>query len=109
MRRRAAITGALALCAAGGSASQSGDLVGLFADPARARRLGSAYLKGLGEQPTAAALGALVWRDIPGGGTLRTEVAALIRRDFAEERLACVEGWLLSQTEARLCALAALS
>lgn len=109
MRRRAAMAGALALCAAGAPAGRADPLLGLFTDQARARRLGLAYLKGLGEPPTPAALAALIRRDLPGRSGLRAEVAMLVRQDFAEGRLACVEGWLLARTEARLCGLAALS
>ncbi len=109
MKRRAVMAGALALCAAGGSSSQAASLTALFADQARARRLGRAYLDGLGEPPEAAVLAGLIWRDLPPGSTLRARVAALVRQDFARGELACVEGWLLSRTEARLCGLAALS
>lgn len=41
-------------------------------------------------------------------GALRRELSAAIRRDFAAERTTSLDGWILSQTEARLCALATL-
>ena len=108
MRRRAVMAGALALCAVGEPADPAGALLALFTDRERARRLGRAYLAGLGELPSAAALADTIWRDLPAGGSMRAQVAALVRDDFAEGRLECVEGWLLSRTEARLCGLAAL-
>jgi len=40
-------------------------------------------------------------------GALRARLAARIAADFAEDRIAPVEGWLLSTTEARLYALQA--
>ena len=104
MKRRAVMAGALALCAGGGSPSQAASLTALFADQVRARRLGRAYLDGLGEPPSQAALAGLIWRDLPPGFSLRSRVAALVRQDFAQGELACVEGWLLARTEARLCA-----
>jgi hypothetical protein len=42
-------------------------------------------------------------------GDGRTRFANAVARDFAEERIARVDGWILSVTEARLCALAALT
>jgi hypothetical protein len=42
-------------------------------------------------------------------GPLRAALARQIRADFAGSRVVRVEGWVLSETEARLCGLAALS
>jgi hypothetical protein len=39
---------------------------------------------------------------------LRERVRRRVRQDFAEDRIALVDGWILSITEARICALAAL-
>ncbi len=39
-------------------------------------------------------------------GQVRRLVARDVREDFAQARIVKVDGWLLSQTEARLCALA---
>lgn len=109
MRRRTALAGALALCAAGEPASAEARLLGLLSEREPARRLGRAYLQSLDERPSAAALAGAIWRGMPEGGSLRAGIAALIRDDFAQRRTECVDGWLLSRTEARLCALAALS
>ena len=40
---------------------------------------------------------------------LRVALAGQIRADFAAARVVTVDGWVLSETEARLCGLAALS
>jgi hypothetical protein len=42
-------------------------------------------------------------------GQLRAALAGQIRADFAAARVVMVDGWVLSETEARLCGLAALS
>jgi hypothetical protein len=39
---------------------------------------------------------------------LRERVKRRVRQDFAEDQVTLVDGWILSITEARLCALAAL-
>ena len=77
----------------------------------------------LREQPLA--LGALCVKALPGedadkltaalmrgcgtDGSSRSAIAANIRDDFAQGRIVDADGWQLSLTEARLCALAALS
>ena len=40
---------------------------------------------------------------------LRSEIARRIRRDFSRKDIALVDGWVLSRTEARLCALMSLA
>lgn len=47
-----------------------------------------------------------VWVD---EGGLRSHLRSQIRRDFAEERVVRLHGWILSVTESRLCALTALA
>jgi hypothetical protein len=39
---------------------------------------------------------------------LRERVRRRVRQDFAENQVTLIDGWILSNTEARLCALAAL-
>ena len=97
----------LALCAAWCLARpRRTGLLGLFADVPRAQRLGQAYTEGMAQAP--AALTGSVLQGLSGAGPLRAQVAELVRQDFAAGRMACVDGWMLSETEARLCALAAL-
>ena len=109
MKRRALLLGAPAACALPTPRPARAALLDLFDDPARARALGRAYLATLPTPPSADALTAAVTAGLPGTVRLRTEIAALIRADYAAERIECLDGWLLSRTEARLCAIAALS
>jgi hypothetical protein len=107
MNRRTLLLGLSAACALPAPRSARAALLHLFEDPARARPLGRAYLATV--TTDADALAAAVTAGLPGSGRLRTEVAALIRADYAAGRIECLNGWLLSRTEARLCAIAALS
>lgn len=75
-----------------------------------ARRIGRAYLL---RRPAEADVGVLYGR-LSAGLPLeqRTEApdwGRLVRADFAQGNTVFVNGWLLSRTEARLCALTALS
>jgi hypothetical protein len=73
----------------------------LFADPAAARAIGAAYLRAYPND---------VLRGVHGAARLpRPEIAARVRDDFATGRVAMVNGWMLSQTEARLCAMVYLA
>jgi hypothetical protein len=90
-------------------------LAGLLADPESAAAVGRAYLDSVpGEADSrllvrrlSASLGA---RGRPvDDDELRRQLAWRIDRDFADERVATVQGWVLSVTELRLCALCALS
>jgi hypothetical protein len=95
-------------------------LVGLLAEPADAAELGRRYLRSAAQEGSVSRLVSAIAGtdegDRPGrerlasldGVTLRTEVAARIRADFASRRLVRLDGWVLSVTEARLTALAAL-
>lgn len=42
----------------------------------------------------------------PTDAAVRSLIAVAIRRDFAEERTVELDGWIISITEARLCAMA---
>lgn len=92
-------------------------LAGIFRHRDSAARIGARYLA---QHPGEADIGRLVSRILPDPdqrrqaersdppdvhGLLRQRIAA----DFATARTACVEGWILSETEARLMALAHLS
>jgi hypothetical protein len=94
------------------------NLARLFPNPRSAHRLAAAYLdifpedRDLGvlmdhlrrrDKALAAAL------DNGGLRRLRRLVALNVRDDFFRGHTVRIDGWLLSQTEARLCALAALS
>jgi hypothetical protein len=91
-------------------------LAGFFADPASAAVVGREYLAAQREEADA---DTLVSR-LVGSARARFEdaagdparLAALLRErhraDFEAGSVAVVRGWILSRTEARLCALAAL-
>jgi hypothetical protein len=70
-----------------------------YPEEADAALLTRRLLAGLGQEPETARLD---------DRALRRRVAARVSADFAEGRTASLDGWLLSRTEARLCALAAL-
>ena len=127
--RREFLWQALSACAAGvlvparsAWAAQSGQVdraatmgAGYFGDQADAvRAIGEAYLRQLGRDTTresvvAAARGALEAidgsRDQP--GAIRALVRA-VRDDFERGRSVQLEGWILSRTEAEICALTLL-
>jgi hypothetical protein len=83
-----------------------------------ARVIGHAYLRLVPGETDPAALVAVVAAGLPDGpraldsvtdARLRRLLLDGIREDFAHERTVTLNGWLLSLTEARLCALAALA
>jgi hypothetical protein len=93
-------------------------LSGFFADPDGARAVGREYLEISPDEPDAdAVLERLAgarrreWEALAASDPERL-VQALRhqhRDDFAHERVVAIRGWVLSETEARLCAMAALS
>jgi len=83
-------------------------LTGLLADAASARQVGQAYLQQApGEADRERLTAELIARfnDDPS----REALTACCRADLADGRTVTVNGWVLSQTEVRLCALAALA
>src|SRR5690606_29257250 len=92
-------------------------LVRLFAHRESAVVVGRRYLALAHEPADAAALAARVAGNPRGYArlcaadavALRALVARQERRDFAAGRTVTVDGWVLSLTEARLCAIAALA
>lgn len=83
-------------------------LTGLLADMASARQIGRAYLQGTPGDADRDCLTAQLVARLEGDVSRETLVACC-RADFADGRTVMVNGWMLSQTEARLCALAALT
>ncbi|MFN8233365.1 MAG: hypothetical protein U0V56_07805 [Actinomycetota bacterium] len=99
------------------SPSDAERLVGMLTHVESARVVGRAYLREVSRKRSVEGLVAEIASGLPGGrssvrGTsdadLRRIVSASIRGDFAREANVTVQGWILSETEARLCALAAL-
>ncbi len=86
------------------------DLSDVFGDTTTAAELGRAYLARYPAETDRQALEAHVLG--PTGGEPpdpRTRLRERIRQDFTHGRLFRHRGWLLSRTEARLCALASLT
>jgi hypothetical protein len=90
----------------------AGQLRFILADEAGARRVGLAYLSQSPEERDRQVLvdlliAGVVWPSLA-GADVRTLIDARVRRDFASGDVVQLQGWMLSHTEARLCALAAL-
>jgi hypothetical protein len=93
-------------------------LSGLVANQASARIVGQAYLRVMpAEFASDVLLDRLVSALHPGVHSLdttteqelRDRLLSGMRQDFRQGRVVSLEGWIVSTTEARLCALAALS
>jgi hypothetical protein len=93
-------------------------LARLLNDRDSARVIGRAYLQKYAEGADCDVVLDQLVRDIAGfGGSvapagdkeLKAAVEARIRQDFADDRVVKLEGWILSGTEARLCALTTLA
>ena len=100
----------------GGAAATARALTACFRDPASPRAVGRAYLAAVPEEASVQGLvrrligeASAVSAPLPltDRDALRAAMRSRIRRDFAEGRIVMVDGWFLSQTEARLCALTA--
>ncbi len=88
------------------------DLSNVFPDPAQAVGVGRDYLARYPEEAVRSQLEARVLESLGGAEDptrLRTGLDAAIRRDFTRDRVFRHAGWVLSRTEGRLCALAALA
>jgi hypothetical protein len=101
-----------------GAAATSATAVCLYAlalPPASARAVGRAYLAHFPEEGEPTALTRLILEGMSfsgveasrlGGRELEALITARLRAEFAEGDIAKIDGWLLSRTEGRLCALA---
>lgn len=80
---------------------------------AHTQMIGRQYLRKVPEEADPDRLSELILSDLPWDAAIETDlrvlVRELVRRDFAEARVVRLGQWLLSQTEARLCALTALA
>ena len=86
-------------------------LAGVFQHPDSAARLGRLYLDGAPQEADTAHLLTLIGAAPAATETdeaLRARLEARIREDFINDDLVAVDGWLVSRTEARLCALVSL-
>jgi len=110
-----ALLAALAGCAREEPLSDA--LAAFFADPEHARVVGRAFLEAHPEEGDADSLARRIaggerddWRArVADPPALAASVRARHRLDFEHGRVVRVHGWVLSETEARLCALAALA
>jgi hypothetical protein len=92
-------------------------LLALLDDPRDASAIGRAYVHTLSAAERSAeklvraifADASLDMRTPPGFGIVGSTVNERMRRDFSEGAIVTVDGWILSLTEARLYALAALA
>lgn len=107
-----------ALAGCGPDAELGGRLAGFYGDPEAAAAVGRVWLAASPEEADRALLiermadGSLdEWERLARRDpeALRAAVRARHRTDFAEDRVVRLNGWILSETEVRLCALAALS
>lgn len=81
---------------------------------AAAREIGRAYLEAVPGEASRPRLRRMLEMELDAGpapeaAELRVRLAARCRSDFAEGRAVNVDGWRLAQSEARACALVALS
>jgi hypothetical protein len=90
-------------------------LLAVLADPRSAAVVGAAYLAVTPAEAdrevllTRLASALRLGRTVPETGALRARLAARVERDFATGATCSVDGWVLSRTEARLGALAAVA
>jgi hypothetical protein len=92
-------------------------LLGVFQHTESARVVGGQYLRAYPHEADAFQLAETIAAAVPGGarailGASTAELRALLdqatRAEFAAEQVIMLQGWILSATEARLYALAAL-
>lgn len=93
----------------GGADSPEGRLTAVLGDREAARIVGERYLEGRPAERDERALLRLLRPlgdpEFLADEELGTRVRRAVRSDFAEGRVVLVEGWYLSETEVRLCAL----
>ena len=99
------------------TATDAGRLVRAFSSPESAAELGRAYLATASRERSPALLVDRIAASLPAGykvlrtaddGQLKSLLARRLKEDFAAGNTVTVDGWVISRTEARLCALAAL-
>lgn len=99
------------------TATDAERLVRSFSSPESAAELGRAYLATASRESSPALLVDRIAAGLPNGykvlrmaddGQLKSLLARRLKEDFMAGNTVTVDGWVISQTEARLCALAAL-
>lgn len=98
--------------------SLESDLVKFLGQPDSAKVIGQEYLLSTPNENNKQRLTALIFHNLSLAPTyplrkqsadLRTLIQLRIRKDFADEDVVFVKGWMLARTEVRLYALAALT
>jgi hypothetical protein len=84
-------------------------LAALFRHQASARVIGGTYLQQHPREKNVRHLLAGIAVSPASDRELTIALQQRIRQDYVEERVVKLEGWILSVTEARLCALTALA
>ncbi|MEQ9640993.1 MAG: hypothetical protein RIM84_13305 [Alphaproteobacteria bacterium] len=115
MARFGLLVGALTLAGTprpAAALSRADQAVRALRAPAAARRVGRRYLAEHAQEADAARLAAHIEAALAARGDgveLRQALRNAVRADMRAGRSVLVDGWVLSLTEARLCALAALA
>ncbi|CAN5149021.1 hypothetical protein BH20ACT13_BH20ACT13_10770 [soil metagenome] len=93
-------------------------LTGLLSNLESARVVGREYVRVASPEATSQRLVDAVAAGVPGGrdviraasnGDLRRLILARVRQDFDDDDVVTLDGWIVSRTEGRLCALALTS
>jgi hypothetical protein len=99
-------------------ASLASRLTGLLSNLESARVVGREYVRVTSPEATSQRLVDAVAAGVPGGrdviraasnGDLRRLILARVRQDFDDDDVVTLDGWIVSRTEGRLCALALTS
>jgi len=79
----------------------------VFSDPEAGRALGRHYLAAFPDEASLVRLtqGLLTLEALRSSHSFTERIAALRTRDFENEDMVSVDGWVLARVEARLCAL----
>jgi hypothetical protein len=93
-------------------------LTGLLSDLESAHVVGRAYVRDMSAESTSRRLVDAIAAGVPGGrnvlraasnADLRKLILARIRQDFVDGDIVTLDGWIVSKTEGRLCALTLVS
>lgn len=84
-------------------------LLSMLGDPARVRELGRRYRSMMPEEKSREALLSALRSEPDSTPTEEGQFKEQIRDDFASGRVVTLDGWVLSRTEARQCALFSLT
>jgi hypothetical protein len=99
------------------SATDAQRLLRAFSNHESAAELGRAYLATAPREGSPTVLVELITAKLPAGsaelrtaddGQIRSLLAQQVKEDFSSGNSVAVDGWIISKTEARLCALATL-